>query len=148
MCIFWMSRGRRIRMTSRLSLGKFRMALLTPMFSAWVGLPPTASSRRRRHSPRGEPTPSQPGIVTCGYAFPASQPRSSESLLRSWRQYALQSAPRQLLENTSILALSLMYIGTIILQNFLVTARQRCLFVEVPFLNIVSWHGQVIDGWI
>lgn len=27
--------------------------------------PPIESPRRRRHSPRGEPTPSQPGIVTC-----------------------------------------------------------------------------------
>jgi len=112
-----------------------------------VGLPPTTGPRRRRHSPRGEPTPSQPGIVIAATCFSASQPRSSESLLRSWGPRAASS--RCNLQRGSTRGHSLSrwrtrtfyrHRGPTILVNVFVEGRRECrLFVEGA--KYASTHG-------
>jgi len=111
-----------------------------------VGPPSTMGPRRRRHSPRGEPTPS-PGIVTAATCFSASQPRSSESLLRSWGPRAASS--RCNLQRGSTRGHSLSrwrtrtfhrHRGPTISVNVVVEGRRECrLFVEGA--KCASTHG-------
>lgn len=109
-CIFRIFLTKNPNKVSCKTLGKCPIALLTPMLSRPVGRSPfyRASSRRRRHSPRGEPTPSQPARyrylrlrrVSC---VPASLERVAFTrAAASHCQYALQFAPRQPLEKPAL----------------------------------------------
>lgn len=82
--------------------------------------------------------------VSC---VPASLERVTFTLVASVR-VAIRIATTTRQHKYSRVIVDVYIVIIIILRNFLVTTRQRCLSVQVPFLNVISGHGQVIDAWI